>query len=159
MSNETTGYNRTQIALHWLIAILIFAAFLTHEPMHQAFDQRLEEGVGGFAATPHTVLGGLALVLIVIRLIVRFGRGAPAPVGTPLVVAAATWGHRALYLLMLATPILGAMAWYGLMPAIGDIHELFGKLLILLALGHAGMAIWHQVVKKDGTLTRMVKSG
>ena len=151
-------YSRLQIALHWIIALLIAGAFFTHENMGQALREKIESGSAGIGTpTPHTIFGMLALIFVVWRVVVRIRNGAPEPQGSPAVVAAAKWGHRALYLLMIAVPIGGFTAWAGGFREVGDIHGLAGQALVILALGHAVMAIWHQWVKKDGTMLRMTR--
>ena len=156
--SQPTRYTRLQIGLHWLIALLIAGAFFTHENMGQALRQKIESGTVGIGSpTPHTVLGMLALVFVLWRVVVRIRNGAPEPHGSPAVVAAAKWGHRVLYLLMIAVPIGGFTAWAGGLRDVGDIHGLAGQALVVLALGHALMAVWHQWVKKDGTMKRMIR--
>ncbi len=159
---EKTGYSGLQIALHWIIAVLIIAAWWTHEGMGRALEQRIQSGATGIEGnTVHVWLGGLTFLLILIRIVVRFVQGAPAAVpGTsPMMEQAAVWGHRVLYLLMILTPAAGAAAWYGGNEAPGEAHEVLGNALMIVALGHALVAIWHQAVKKDGVLTRMVRPG
>lgn len=155
------GYTRLQIALHWLIAILIAAAFLTHEGMHKVFDDRLASGVtpGPSDGTWHTILGGLAMVMILIRVLVRWRKGAPAVVaGTPpLMARAAHLGHIALYVLMVAVPIGGATAWFGGIATVGDIHGIAGKALVILAACHGLIALYHQFYLRDGVLMRMIR--
>ena len=158
--SEKIGYSHLQIALHWIIAMLILAAWWTHEGMGRALDERIRSGATGIEGnTLHVWLGGAAFMLILIRIVVRLIQGAPGPVpGTSLTMErAAVWGHRLLYLLMLLTPAAGAAAWYGANEAPGEAHEILGNALMIVALGHALVAIWHQAVKKDGTLTRMVR--
>jgi len=94
-----------------------------------------------------------------IRIVVRRVQGAPGPLpgATPLMEKAATWGHRLLYLLMVLTPALGALAWNAHSEAVGELHETVGSALMLVALGHALVALWHQYVKKDGSLTRITR--
>jgi cytochrome b561 len=41
----------------------------------------------------------------------------------------------------------------------GDIHGFFANVLLILALGHALMALYHQYILKDGLLSRMMKAG
>ena len=157
---HTAGYSRLQIALHWIIAVLIVAAWFTHEGMGRALRTRIETGATGFEGnTLHVWLGGAAFALILVRIVVRLVQGAPGPVpGNPeWMQMAAHWGHRLLYLLMVAAPALGAAAWYGGVKAAGELHETAGGLLMLVALAHAVVAIAHQVVLKDGTMDRMKK--
>ena len=159
MANPT-GYSRLQILLHWLVAILIFAAFFTHDAMEDAFEARLASGATGIEGnTLHVWFGGAVFALVLLRLIVRWVQGAPGPVpGTsPLMELAARWGHRLLYLLMLAVPIGGSIAWYGGVEAVGEGHEIAGKALMIVAVGHAVVAIGHEALKGDGVLMRMVR--
>lgn len=151
---ERTGYSRAQIALHWLTAIAILVAWFTHEKMEDIAEAAWRAGDGPFP-TIHTIAGALAMLMIIARLVIRYRRGAPEPEGSEMVKLAATWGHRALYALVLVVPVLGAATWFGGFRELSDLHEIAAKALMLLALGHAAMAIFHQVVKKDGTLTRM----
>lgn len=158
MSRSPDAYSRLQIALHWGVAVLIAIAWFSHEDMGRTLRDRIEAGTTGLdGATVHTVAGGLVLLFVLWRLAVRLKRGAPEPSGSPAVVTAAHWGHRALYFLMLAVPALGAAAWYGHLRDLGEIHEIAAQVLMLTVLGHIAMAIWHEAVKKDGTMRRMVR--
>lgn len=154
----TTGYSGTQIALHWLIAILIVAAWFTGEGGRAATDTVEKGGTAGFV--PHVAIGLAILALVVLRLLVRLGRGAPAAIGTPgsLGVMASDWGHRLIYLLMIAVP-LGGVATFFLGLDVGVIHALAPNVLMVVALGHAALALYHQYVVKDGLLRRMMKAG
>ncbi|WP_160147758.1 cytochrome b [Tabrizicola flagellatus] len=153
----TTGYSGIQIVLHWLVAVLLAIAWFTGEGANAALERVEEGGTAGFV--PHVALGLAILALAVLRVLVRLGRGAPEPAGEvgSLQVRAAGWVHLALYVLMIAVPLGGISAWFlGL--ETGEIHGLFANLLMALALGHAALAIYHQVVLKDGTLTRMTRA-
>jgi len=111
---KPSGYSRVQIALHWLVAVLIVAAWFTHDGMGRALRTRIETGASGIEGnTLHVWFGGAAFALILIRIVLRLMRGAPdhEPGMSPKMQLAATWGHRLLYLLMIAAPALGAAAW------------------------------------------------
>jgi cytochrome b561 len=154
----TTGYSGIQIALHWLVAILILVAWLSGEGAEEAMEAFEEGGVTGFV--PHVAFGLSILTLVVVRILVRLSRGAPAAPGVPgsLSVLAADWGHRLIYLLMIAVPLGGASVFFlGL--EVGEIHGLAANVLMLVVLGHALMALYHQYVLKDGLLRRMMKAG
>ncbi|MCC6517996.1 MAG: cytochrome b/b6 domain-containing protein, partial [Tabrizicola sp.] len=103
----TAGYLGIQIALHWLVAILIIVAWFTGEGGEAAMEAVEDGGTAGFV--PHVAIGLAILALVAIRVLVRLGRGAPAAVGEPgsLAVMASDWGHRLIYLLMLAVPLGG----------------------------------------------------
>lgn len=154
----TTGYSGLQIGLHWLVAILIVIAWFTGEGAEEAMEVVEDGGTVGFV--PHVAIGLSILTLVVIRLLVRLSRGAPAAPGVPgsLAVRAADWGHRLIYLLMIAVPLGGASVFFlGL--DVGEIHGLAANLLMLVVLGHALVALYHQYVLKDGLLRRMMKAG
>jgi cytochrome b561 len=106
---------------------------------------------------PHVAFGLSILALVVVRLLVRLSRGAPAAPGAPgsLSVLAADWGHRLIYLLTLAVP-LGGISVFFLGLDVGEIHGLAANVLMLVVLGHALMALYHQYVLKDGLLRRMM---
>ena len=153
----TAGYLGIQIALHWLVAILIVVAWFTGESAGEAMEVVEKGGVAGFV--PHVAIGLAILALVAIRVLVRLGRGAPATVGEPgsLAVMASDWGHRLIYLLMLAVP-LGGVATFFLGLEVGDVHALAANVLMVAVLGHALMALYHQYVLKDGLLRRMMRA-
>ncbi|MCW1950182.1 MAG: cytochrome b/b6 domain-containing protein [Octadecabacter sp.] len=151
-----SGYSRTQIILHWLTVVAVLVAWFTHEGMEDVAKAAWRANEGPFP-TVHTVAGALAFLMIVARLILRRRRGAPEPQGTEMAKLAATWGHRLIYALVIIVPLLGAATWFGGVRNLSDLHEIAAKGLMLAALGHAAMAIWHQFGKKDGTLMRMLR--
>jgi cytochrome b561 len=151
-----TGYSGIQIALHWLIAILIPLAWLSSGGAEEAWDG-LEKGVvPGFV--PHVAFGIAVLALVVLRLVIRLRRGAPDAPGVPgsLQVRAAAWGHRLIYLLMITVPLGGISIWFGGMDN-GDIHGLFANVLMVVVLGHTALALYHHYVVKDGLIRRMMR--
>lgn len=160
MAGSRTGYSGLQIALHWLIAVLIVIAYFTGDDMDDALRARIQSGATGIEGnTLHVWIGGTIFTLVLIRIVVRLASGAPGPVAgtSPALAAAAVWGHRLLYVLMVAAPALGATTWYLGIRDLGEVHELAANALMLVALGHAVAALWHQYVLKDGTLTRMTR--
>lgn len=161
-------YSMPMIVFHWLTAILILAAYLT------------AEGGRGVRADPPTLhfLSGFAVLLLVLpRLVIRMFLGGPPTVshGTLLDIGAKL-GHAALYILLVALPLTG---WYaasrmgvaidllgvtlptlaakveGHPGLIAELHETGGNAIMILAGLHAAIALWHQFVLRDGTLTRM----
>lgn len=154
---EKTGYSALQIALHWITAFLIFGAFFSHDVMGKALEAKIAGAGSGLPI--HAWFGLGALAAVVVRLIVRFVQGAPGvvPGTSPMMAQAATWGHRLLYLLMFAAPIGGSVAWFGGLVEVGDVHAIVGKTLMIVAVGHAVVAILHQALANDGVLMRMFK--
>ncbi|SEM67958.1 cytochrome b561 [Loktanella fryxellensis] len=156
----SSRYSRLQIGLHWLIAVLILATWWLGDGMGRALRDRAEAGETGITGdTWHVWLGGAVLLLVIVRLILRLRTGVPDPLaGTPAPLQlAGTWGHRALYLLMIVAPTMGALAWYAGLRQLGDPHVLVANTLMILALGYAVMGLYHHYIRKDGTLTRMTR--
>lgn len=159
-STSGTGYSGLQVALHWIVAVLIVAAWFYGEGMGRLLHQKMEGTYSG--GTPvHVILGLAALAFVVIRLIVRATSTVPGP--TPetseTMASARHWGHIALYVLMVAVPLGGFAAWGLGIESVADIHPLAANLLLILAGIHAALAIYHQWGKKDGTLKRMTRPG
>ena len=155
-----SGYSRTQIILHWVIAVLILFQFLFHDAMETAF-QAIEDGTaepGGLH--PHAVFGTIVLGLALWRLILRRRRGAPAlpEGGNPIQDFIATWTHRVLYALLFLIPITGGMAWNGGLLIAAEVHGMLFFLALALIVLHIVGAIYHQYVLKDGLIRRMMKA-
>ncbi|MGV8987554.1 MAG: cytochrome b [Cypionkella sp.] len=151
------AYSGLQIGLHWATALLIAANYLISDGMGEALDAHLAGGpVLGLSPVWHVWAGTVLLALVLVRLGVRFFSGKSAETG-PKTMAdrAADVGHWVLYALMLATPALGAITWFGRTDSTGDLHVLVMNTLMLVILGHAGMAIFHHYVLKDRVLSRM----
>lgn len=162
--STTTGYSPLQIALHWGVALGVLFNYIVSEGMEDAFDAMVEgEAVAAGAEASwgvpglHVWVGVAVLVMVVLRLIVRLVQGGPAA-DPGLGGALATWGHRALYLLMFAVPALGAYSWFAQVDATAEPHAVLANVLMILAGGHALMAIVHQYVLRDGLMLRMLRA-
>lgn len=162
MASREAGYSGWQIGMHWLIVAMVAVQLLIAENMTEMVDAA-EEGEkvsGGVSALGnlHFWLGIAILVLMLVRLGMRITLGAPAHSGdsSPIMNIAAAAMHGALYLVLIAVPISGLIAYYGIAD-VGDIHALSKPILIVLVLLHAGAALYNQFVRKDGTLMRMIK--
>lgn len=154
------GYSAPQIVLHWAIAVLVAFNFIYSDGMGRALHARLDDRpMTGLDLNPaiHVWVGVLVLGLVILRLALRFGRGVPEPGGQGLQQSLAHWGHRLIYLLLLCVPVLGGLTWFGRLDPLGDPHALLANVLMILAGGHALVAIWHQLVLKDGLLGRMFR--
>ena len=119
----------------------------------------MEKGAAAPGFVPHVAFGMAILALVLLRLVVRLRRGVPEAPGVPgsLQVKAADWGHRLIYLLTIAVPLGGMSIWFGGMDN-GDVHGFFANALMIVVLGHALMALYHQYVLKDGLLRRMMRA-
>jgi len=169
-------YTRTAVVLHWLIALLIFAAFPLGLYMTglQLSPRKLQ------LYSYHKWIGVGVLLLAGLRLAWRAGHRPP-----PLVAGMPRWQeiaahatHHLLYLLLLLIPISGwlmssalgvPVVWFGVLPLpdlvgkdkeLGEVLKLVHKTLnyglLLLVLAHVAGAVKHQWVDRDGTLARML---
>jgi len=158
------AYSRTQIFLHWAVALLILFNLIFSDAMTALWRQIEHTGPTPTTtgAWVHIFVGVAVLGLVAWRLALRVTRGAPhAPAGThALLKFAGDAGHIALYALMIALPGTGLFAFFGGFETLGDLHGGVLKALLwaLIAL-HVGAAFYHHLVLKDGLLNRMRKSG
>ncbi|NBN76951.1 cytochrome b [Microvirga tunisiensis] len=165
MSRATpSSYSPLQIGLHWVIAALVlvqivFGDWIGH--LGRALDQGLAPDlVTRLLGTLHVWIGIAILALTGLRLALRLGRGAPAPLGgTPLTLRLLTAAHALFYALLLAMPVSGLIAWYGGVPVAGEVHEAMKPVLVLLVALHLLAVLWHRVVLRDDTMARMLRPG
>lgn len=172
----TLRYGHTAIALHWLIALLIFAGWGMGAYMT---DLRLSpEKIKLYSW--HKWIGITVLLLACLRAGWRVTHPAP-----PANTAHPTWqrraagsAHVALYLLMFAIPLsgwmfssasgypvkyLGVIALPDLVDknkeiaeVLQDVHEVLGFALALIVGAHLAGALYHHFIHRDDTLARML---
>jgi len=174
--NAPNRYTLTAIRLHWLMAILLVGLFAVGLYMTglKLSPQKLQ------LYSWHKWAGVTVFVLALVRLAWRIGHPPPAdPAGMPRWQALAAHGvHHLLYLLMIAIPLSGWLmssakgfqtVWFGVLPlpdllqkdkALGDllqtVHQFLNYSLAALVLAHAGAALKHQFIDRDGVLARML---
>lgn len=169
-------YSSSAIALHWLVALLIFVTFPLGVYMH---DLPLSpEKLRLFSY--HKWIGITILMLALLRVLWRLTHQPP-----PLPDSIAAWQrhasrivHGLLYVLILAIPLSGWLmssakgvqtVWFGLLPlpdllardkALGEllqtVHMSLNLCLASLVLAHVGAALKHHFIDKDEVLTRML---
>lgn len=149
-------YTLGQIVLHWAIAALVVWQLVFGESMEALEHPARADAAELFLANTHIWAGIAILALVVLRIALRLVHGAP-PADAPNRLAALLAGavHLAFYVLLVAMPVTGLMAYYGGLPT-GDLHELGKPLFIVLIALHVGATAWHQFVRRDGILRRMV---
>jgi cytochrome b561 len=165
-------------ALHWIIALLVALMFVLGiwvvfaTPKDQALEDRLY--------TLHESTGMVIWVLVLVRLAIRRANPPPPlPAGTPrLVRLGAAVNHGALYALLFVQPIVGFLdtnawnapvVWYGIVPIPSPIapdkvlaprlsllHKGIAILILLAVLTHLAGVAYHQVVRRDRLLRRML---
>ncbi|MBR2691036.1 MAG: cytochrome b [Aquamicrobium sp.] len=161
MSENRLGYSSYQIALHWCIAALVLFQLFFGESMTTVVDATEEghvvTGADQALGSAHYWVGLIILVLVLMRLGLRFASGAPVPAdaGPRWMQAAARASHALFYVLLLATPIAGLLAFY-LGDPWGDIHSLGKPAFIILIVAHVTAALYHHFWLRDGTLKKMM---
>jgi len=170
-----TRYSPTAIVLHWLMALLIVAAFA------------LGLVLSGMPLSPrkfhwiayHKWIGITVLGLLALRLLARlFGKTPPLPAAmSRLARLGAHAGHMALYLLMLAVPLTGWLSSsaagfpvvYLKLVALPDLveknkalaeqlsalHSTLNWVLAAVVVIHMAAALKHHLIDRDGLLWRM----
>jgi cytochrome b561 len=172
--DDRVRYDPVAMSLHWATVCLVLANFLLAETW-ESFARPTRHVMIAAHMSLGILLAAAVLTRIVWRLIPSH-RTPPALAG--LLGLAARAVHGLLYGLLLAQATLGfllrwsggeAMSFFGLpipppfarwpKPAqhlVGDLHEWIGWTIIIVALGHAGMALYHHFVVKDRVLFRML---
>ncbi len=170
-------FDRTSIALHWFTVFLIAAQFASAW-LHEAVDH--ETRLAAALLTMHRSTGMLIWIVVLARLVWRrcFAYLPPFPHSMPkLQQWIAKANEYGLYALLVVQPItgLGNVLFHGrpftlliwevpvlLTPdtAIRGLfvaaHELGAKALVVLIGLHAGAALFHGLVLRDGVLQRIL---
>jgi cytochrome b561 len=175
--NSSQGYGAVALALHWLVAVLVLAAWLTGQ-----FGDALPKGAARETGLYVHVTLGLAIVaLMVVRLFWRLSDPPPAPEKSPF----DPWAERAakavqllVYALLVAIPAAGIVALFARgqpLPVFGlfeiaspwtadrtfahdvtEIHETLANAMMVLVGLHALAALAHHYILRDRTLARML---
>ena len=169
-------YTKTAIAIHWISAAVIIAAFvlafsLDEMPLSPKKLQMISW---------HKWLGITALGLTAFRLLWRITHIPPEPVTTipRWQQLSAIWLHRTLYFMLLVIPLSGwamscakgyPVVYLGLIPLpclleknlelgaqLLDLHEALNYALLGMLFLHVAAAIKHHIIERDETLARMI---
>lgn len=175
--NSNDRYGSLSIGMHWLMLVLligVYAVINVHDlaPKGSALRADLK--------TWHFVLGMGVLALVAVRLVTRLMSG-PVPRIEPQLPVwqrrLGEWTHLALYVFMIAMPVLGWLALSAkgepvsllglplpmligpdkaLSRSLKEIHETIGTLGYYLIGLHAAAALFHHYLLRDNTLLRML---
>ncbi len=173
--NSTSSYGLISIAIHWLMAIAVFAMFALGLWM-----RTLDYYHDWYHAAPylHKGMGVLLLLALLFRLGWRISNTRPELMGQNWEQSIALMVHRLHYLLLFALMITGYLIptaegvgidvfGYFTLPAllvvnkdtadlIGLAHLYLAWSAIGLATAHAGAAFKHHFIDHDNTLRRMM---
>lgn len=160
---RAAGYSALQIVLHWCVALLILGQFLLHDGIGHVW-RRVARGMTAPddpLVAQHIAGGLLILAFTLLRLVLHRRRGdlPPPPGSNPLEDLAARLVHLGLQLLLVGLALTGLLAWFGRIAAMAELHEALTTLLLILLGVHAGAALFHQFVRRDGLLWRMGRPG
>ena len=165
------------IALHWLTLALILVQF----GLARVMRDETRDLISRFQLYQwHKSVGLSVAALVVLRLVLRLVLPSPQPVAMPAWQRFAAGGVQAgLYLCLLALPVSGLLmvsaapiqiptllfGWIAVPHPIGPdkaiyeamivLHEALFATLATLAAIHAGAALLHQFVLKDGLMRRI----
>ncbi len=156
-------YSKTQIILHWVVALLVVLQFVLHEGIAGAWDGFLDGRPVVFdpLVLAHVAGGGLILLLVVWRVVARRRQGDVAPVAgtSPFMARVTHLGHLALYGVLVLMALSGMGAWFGEVELAAEVHSLLRIVILALVAGHTAAALYHQFYLKDGLLRRMSLRG
>ncbi|AUT60435.1 MULTISPECIES: cytochrome b [Paraburkholderia] len=176
-SARGSSYTSTAIALHWLIALLIVCGFALGWVMTD---------IPGFTPTKlkyfswHKWIGVTVFALVIIRILWRATHATP-----PMPSHMPKWQrgiahltHFLLYVLMVVIPVSGYLyssaanvpvVYLGLVPlprliapdphlkeVLKSVHIALNYTLLVLVVLHVLAALKHQILDRDGLLSRMI---
>ncbi len=170
--DSSSRYGIVSRSLHWGMAILVLWQMMK-------FFDRVKDGehwVGQVLVPWHVSIGSVFFIIVLFRLFWSIKQKSNRPEPDPAAALMVKAGHGLLYLCMLLMPITGIMTMlgngYGLtvfgfslaskgegvewMASLGSLHSPIAWIMLIMVLGHAGMALLHHFVKKDNTLRRML---
>ena len=166
MAPVTNGYTRIQIILHWAIALLILFQFVGADAIEEfvklvGITSASSSTEIPLMARAHVLAGLLTFALMLIRVLMRVIKGAPAlpKDEDPRMKMAAHATHGILYLALLLMPISGALAWFGQIELADTAHLALKFVLLGFVVLHVAAALYHQFVLKNGLIKRMMKAG
>lgn len=164
-------YGKITRGFHWIMALLIGWQLLK-------LGDRIAEGehwIGETLVPWHISIGVLLFVLIALRIIWALTQRNNRPEQDPKTAILVKGGHFLLYAAMLLMPLSGVLVMlgngYGLTAfgvqlaakgdeivwaaAVGSLHSPLAWFLLVMVVGHIGIALLHHFVKRDGVLQRM----
>lgn len=160
-------------ALHWIVALCVLATW----PLGMLIK---------FIADPfkltfymlHESIGFIILWLMLVRVGVRLTSVEPTTAETPLFSILPKAVHIMLYIMLIIMPVSGFLAtnahgfplsWFGIVsvwspigklpaiaPILSSVHTWSAWILLALFALHIAGALFHHLMKRDGTLNKML---
>lgn len=164
-------YSKRTAIFHWLIFLLVVAAFFVGRELAESRDAA--QKLSMFPV--HFLIGDLILLLTLVRIYFRKKDGEPAPANAnPLLnkIAAATHGLLNLTVIAVAVSGITTAATSGVVEALKasdpslvpdfaqvaakGYHQLFIGILLVLVVFHVLAAAYHQFIVKDNLMRRIM---
>ena len=159
--SQLAGYSRVQIVLHWVGAVMVTAAFVTHDGMIAAA-KAVKEGTYSGPDTvilTHVVSGIIVFFLTLWRLGLLSRRGLPPPPDDEpaMLRGLAAAVKLMLYAIMIMMPASGVLNWFGGVALARQLHQLMEPVVPMAILLHLLGALYQQFWLKSGVLSRMLR--
>lgn len=163
MAGSVTGYSSAQVALHWIVVVLVAFQFLAHDGIERswrAFERDVPAPADAAVLTyMHIAAGMLVLMLVIARVYLLLTRGAPPPPADEpwLLQISAEAVHVSIYVLLFLLPLSGAGAWFLGLEAAAEAHELLKTLLLVALVLHICGALFQHFAMRSDVLMRMFR--
>jgi cytochrome b561 len=176
MTVDRDSFSLLQRALHWLMAVMVLVMLFIGITMVSTLQPRFLTLIA-----IHKPLGIAILILAILRLGVRWKRGAP-PLPSDLAsiqAVAAKLSHAVLYALLIAMPLIGwgmlsaggyPIVLFGsfhlprilpqddqLYAALRTAHTLLAYIFFATILLHVAAALFHAMIRRDGVFQAIVR--
>ena len=169
-------YTQTAVTLHWLMFLLIFAAFPLGLYMHDLPLSPYKLRLYSY----HKWIGVTVFLFALIRVYWRSTHRPPAMPDSMLrwEKIAAESVHYLLYVLIFLIPVTGWLmssakgfqtVWFGVLPLpdlvgkdkelgklLEEVHSTLNFLMLAVVCAHVGAALKHHFIERDDILTRML---
>ncbi len=173
--SNSVRYDANTIALHWLTAAIIVSLWVSEQ-----IAGWFPRPIWRFLLNLHITLGVTLVAVMALRILWRLTRGRRLPDADSGILATSTRGaHHVLYVAIVVTILLGLtletvradLIWgliqlpsiapddKGLRRALLGYHEFAANFVLAVAALHAGAALFHHYVLRDGVLRRMLQGG
>lgn len=152
-----------QVALHWIVVILVAFQFLAHDAIEQSWRAWIRNHTSSADTAVLTYMhigaGLLVLILALTRIYLRITRGAPPPPADEprLLQWSGEAVHGLIYLLLILLPVTGAVAWFLGIELAGAAHEVLQNVLLAAIALHVAGALFQHFVRRSQVLMRMFR--
>ena len=174
-SPAVNRYSRAAVAMHWILAIALFAQLALGWWMLEL--PKSPPGLRAGWFNLHKSIGLTLALAVLLRVVWRATHPPRADALLPRWQRnAARWAHGLLYACMLAMPLSGYLGstftrypvryfgvvlpdwnrnWPAAKELMSNVHYAVAWLFMALLALHVGAALWHWVVQRDGVMDHM----